>query len=123
MLVGARLYELVCYRYAVYEAGARYAYVEGRDRSCPYLLLDQTGGRREEHVGRYGGYDYEVQVLGLKFRVCKRPLSRFGGHVARRLVGARDPALAYPGPLHYPLVGGIHHLLELLICKDPLGKV
>ena len=69
-------------------------------------------------VRRHRANDDRVQFAGLDAALLER---RFGGlhsHVGRRHLGRGDVALADSGALQNPLVGGIHHLLEVLVRQN-----
>jgi len=86
------------------------------------LLLHQTGGRREEHVGSDGSHDDGVDVFGRG----PRPLETFPGgpHSHKGAAQARfqDPSFADSRTGHDPLVGGIHHLFKFPVRHAPLRK-
>src|SRR5690606_32770576 len=62
------------------------------------------------------GHDDQVQVGGIQAGFLQRPAGRHHRQVRGGLVLGRYPALADAGPGADPLVGGVHHLLQVEIC-------
>ena len=97
-------------RERVDEAGAAREEVVGGGLRHPELVGEQRRGRREHHVGRHRRADEEVDVGRIHSGLRERRPSRGQGDVGQGLVLSGDAALADPGPLEDPLVGGVDDL-------------
>ena len=82
-------------------------YVKSRAAMDAELFLHQASSRGEHHVGRGGGHDDEVDLLGTPARSFER-LARGGhGEVAARHTFRGEVARANAGALNDPLVTGV----------------
>ena len=87
------------------------------------LVRDEGRGRREEHVRGGRGDDDEVEVLRVDAGVLERLPRGRERQVARRLARSGDAALLDPRPRRDPLVGGVHHALEVGVRQHLVGDV
>ena len=71
--------------------------------------LHQGGGSRKGIVGRGGGNDDEVDVIGGDAGIGHGPLGGFHGKVGGELALRSDMALLDADPLLDPLIGGLDH--------------
>ena len=77
------------------------------------LVLDETGGAREEHVGRDGPDDDDADVVRRELGVGERAHGGFLAEVRGGDARIDDMPLADPGALEDPLVRGVDHLLQV----------
>src|SRR5687767_7300959 len=117
----ARADELVCRGEAVDEAAAYRLHVECRAVPRPELGLQDARGAGKHHVRSGGGDDDEVERLRRDPRLCQRGAARLERKVAGGLSVGGDMALPYAGARMDPLVGGVHHDLEVAV-GEHLGR-
>jgi hypothetical protein len=79
------------------------------------LVLHQTRGAREQHVGRRRADDDEVDVARRESRAGDRLARRLDREIGRRHARVDDVALADAGPLQDPLVARVDHALEIRV--------
>src|SRR2546426_545898 len=119
----ACLDELAAEHETVDGARARREHVHGADVPAAEPVLDDVPDGREEHVGRRRAYRDELDVLGDEVRALQCLLVGLEGQVRGGLALVGDPALPDSAALEDPLVAGLHHLLEVGVGQDPLGRV
>ena len=90
-------------------------------RLAPSSACRSHAVRGHAAVGRGGGDDDGVEVLGAHAGARQRHAAGLGGELGERLVGARHPALADAGALDDPLVGGVERLLRSSLVTIPSG--
>ena len=105
------------------EAGAGRGHVHRRRARVADGLLDQRRRRGHPVVGRQGGEEDEVDLVGVDAGRPDRPQRGDRRHRRGRLVGGRDASLADPRPRHDPLVGRVDHLLEVVVGEDLRRRV
>ncbi len=115
--------ELLGNNHAVEKSGAGGLEVEGGGTRCADGVLDAAGGGGENGVGRAGGQDDEIDVVGGDACVLDGDAGGGGGHVGGEFVVGGNAALANTGAGENPLVSGVDHLFEVGIGKDALGEV
>jgi hypothetical protein len=87
------------------------------------LVLQQARRAREEHVGRDRADDDELDVARRQAGAPDRLEGGLLGQIGGADAGIDDVALADPGALQDPLVGGVDHLLEIVIGQHPRWHV
>ncbi len=105
------------------EAGAGGFDVKGGGPAGSEFLLNEAGRAREEHIGRDGGDDDELDLVRGDFRVLKGPFGGQQGEIGGGLVGRGNPSLLNSGAGGDPLTGGTHHFLQILIGQNPSWEV
>ena len=58
-----------------------------------------------------------VEIARFNAALRSRNLGGFNSHIGSGHVRGRNVALVDASPFQDPLVGGIHHLLQVLICQ------
>lgn len=91
--------------------------IESRRIHRPDIRLHIASRRRREGIRRNRRDNDEVNLLGLDPRRLHRLASGVGGHIARLLIGRGNAALLNARALNNPLIGRIHHLLEIRVRK------
>jgi len=97
---------------AVNESGTRSFEVKRCGLLRANLLLNETRGRRERHVGRDGGDDDEVNLLARNAGHFHRALRGFGGEVGGEFILGRESTFLDAGARGDPFVGRVHHFFE-----------
>ncbi len=87
------------------------------------LHLHQGRGRREGIVGRGGGNDDEVDVVGRHTRICQSFARGGHGKVRGELAFGRDMALLDADALLDPFVGRVDGARQFLIGDDSCRQV
>ena len=87
------------------------------------LGLDKAGRRRKQHVRCDRSNDNAIDVAGVDAPFAKAILRCLGRHVTRGLPRVDHVALANPGALHDPLVGGLNHLLQIGVGEQARGNI
>ena len=104
------------------EAGACAVNVECGSVHRAYLLLDKARGGGIEEIRRAGGYQHQVDLLGLYSRVVQRLLRRLNAHVIAGLVG-QDMALLDSRTWRYPFVRCVEELCELVVIGNEFRHI
>ena len=104
------------------EAGACAVNVECGSVHRAYLLLDKARGGGIEEIRCAGGYQHQVDLLGLYSRVVQRLLRRLNAHVIAGLVG-QDMALLDSRTWRYPFVRCVEELCELVVIGNEFRHI
>src|SRR5207248_5855543 len=115
--------ERVRYRQRVDTARAGGKRVPGHSPGCVELVLDPARYGREGPVWRRRAHQDHVQVFGRDARRVERRTRRFRRQLERGRAGLRDVPAADAGALDDPLVGRVHHLLEVEVRDDLFRRV
>ena len=78
-------------------------------------MLNQAGGRGEKHIGRHRGNNNCVQIGRGHAALHQSPLGGLGREVAGGDSCIYDMALANPGAIDNPIVGGFYHLFQIIV--------
>ena len=115
--------ELGSHLQGVDEAGTGGGEVESPGAFCAELVLDETGGGGEHHIGRNGGDDDGLDFFRADAALGEALSGGFDGHIAGGLSFGDEVAFADTGALNDPLVIGFDHLFEVGVGKDTLRDV
>jgi hypothetical protein len=85
--------------------------------------LEKYAAAREHVLGRQRGEDNGVEVGRPHVGPVECHLGRLEGEVAGQLPLANPPPLFDPGASANPLVGGIHHLGQVVIGDDTVRQI
>src|SRR5271156_978723 len=97
--------------------------IESPDIVCAELVLDETCGRGEKHVGRDRPYNDRVEVGSLNAALGERLLRRLDREIAGRDAFIYDMTFADADTLHDPLVVGIDKFFEVGVGKKARRNV
>ena len=100
------------------KTGARRGKVEAPRAVGAELVLDQAGGRGEEHVGRDRSHDDHLNVAGHDASIGQAAARCFHRHVTGRHARLDQVALADAKALHDPFVRRVYHGCQVGIAKD-----
>ena len=107
----------------VKEAGASRRQIVAPGARDAQLVLHQAGGGGKHHVGGDGADDDHVNLLQIDGVRLHELLDRFDGEIAGRDAFVHQMALANSGAFQDPLVGGFHHLFQVLVGEDARRNV
>ncbi len=82
------------------------------------LVLNQAGGRGEEHVRRDSGDDDDLYLAGRDAALGKATARRFNGHVTGRHPWLDQVALADAEALHDPFIRGVYQPFQIGVVED-----
>ena len=118
---GASPDQRICDRQRVDEAAAYSLHVEGRATCDPELVLEDGGGRGENHVRRRRRDDDQVDLRRIATCRLQRMPAGFERQVAAGDVRRSEMARTDTGALHDPLVGGFDPALGQLAAQIVVG--
>ncbi len=116
--VSSGLDQLGAHLQGVEKTGARRGKVEAPGAVGAELVLNQAGGRGEEHVGRNRGDNDHLYFAGRDASLGKAAARCFHGHVTGRHAWLDQVALADAEALHDPLVRSVYHGCQIGVVED-----
>jgi hypothetical protein len=87
------------------------------------FFLNETGGRRKNHVGSGGGDEKQIDFFGGNFRLLDCFERGLRCHVAGHFVFGGNAPFLDPGARRDPLVAGIDHAREIFVSKNFLRRI